>query len=137
VTTVLGRLDEHRTARDDSVGGSTYTIDIWDGHPLAEEVCGRTGSHARMANDLRTRASRSQRGERNPRRAHTRRDLWRGNASSEKAMNRTTGPRSKRKIFPSLYRLFKNGCLQTGSSVLGTSRVALTTNEFRDLMHDA
>jgi glucose-6-phosphate 1-dehydrogenase len=48
-----------------------------------------------------------------------------------------SGDLSKRKLFPSLYRLFKNGMLVDRFLVLGTSRVALTTNEFRELIHDA
>jgi glucose-6-phosphate 1-dehydrogenase len=48
-----------------------------------------------------------------------------------------SGDLSKRKLFPSLYRLFRNGMLADRFLVLGTSRVALTTNEFRELMHDA
>ena len=36
VTTVLCRLGENRTAPAlaDRIGGSTYTIDVWPGHPL-------------------------------------------------------------------------------------------------------
>ena len=48
-----------------------------------------------------------------------------------------SGDLSKRKLFPSLYRLFKNGMLADRFFVLGTSRVGLTTSEFRDVMHDA
>jgi hypothetical protein len=56
VSTVLCRLRENRpTELDDRIGGSTYTIDVWDGHPLAEEVYGALGQIRRMLSDLRTR----------------------------------------------------------------------------------
>jgi glucose-6-phosphate 1-dehydrogenase len=48
-----------------------------------------------------------------------------------------SGDLSKRKLFPSLFRLFKNGMLSDHFFVLGTSRAALTTNEFREMMRDA
>jgi hypothetical protein len=57
VTTVLGRLDEHRTAPDDQVGGSTYTIDVWDGHPLSDEVYGTLGRLRATLGDLRARVA--------------------------------------------------------------------------------
>jgi DNA-binding transcriptional ArsR family regulator len=40
VTTIICRLrdDRETTAMSDRVGGSTYTIDVWVGHPLADEV---------------------------------------------------------------------------------------------------
>jgi hypothetical protein len=40
VSTILGRLDKERTTPADTIGGSTFTIDVWDGHPLAPEVYG-------------------------------------------------------------------------------------------------
>jgi hypothetical protein len=55
VTTILGRLDKERTAVGDRVGGSTYTIDVWDGHPLAEEVFGALGRTRRALSELRER----------------------------------------------------------------------------------
>jgi hypothetical protein len=56
VGTVLCRLRENRpTALEDRVGGSTYTIAVWDGHPLAEEVYGALGQIRRLLGDLRTR----------------------------------------------------------------------------------
>jgi hypothetical protein len=58
VTTILSRLNENRaTALDDLVGGSTYTIDVWQGHPLAEEVYGTLGRVRSMLGDLRTRVN--------------------------------------------------------------------------------
>jgi hypothetical protein len=66
VTTVLGRLDEQRTAPDDQVGGSTYTIDIWDGHPLAEEVCGALSHMRAWLSDLRARAEKFNEGNEIP-----------------------------------------------------------------------
>jgi hypothetical protein len=40
VNTITARLGEDRTgpSLSDRVGGSTYSLDVWDGHPLAEEV---------------------------------------------------------------------------------------------------
>lgn len=56
VTTVLRRLREDRAAvLEDQVGGSTYTIDVWAGHPLADEVYGALGRLRGQLTDLRTR----------------------------------------------------------------------------------
>jgi DNA-binding MarR family transcriptional regulator len=58
VTTILSRLDENRAASlKDAVGGSTYTIDVWPGHPLAEEVYGTLGRARSMLGDLRARVT--------------------------------------------------------------------------------
>jgi hypothetical protein len=57
VTTVLSRLSEDRTTLDDPVGGSTYTIEVWPGHPLAEEVYGTLGRFRSLLGDLRARAA--------------------------------------------------------------------------------
>jgi DNA-binding MarR family transcriptional regulator len=58
VTTVMGRLGANRSsAPDDQVGGSTYTIDIWEGHPLEEEVTGTLARMRSMLSDLRGRVS--------------------------------------------------------------------------------
>jgi hypothetical protein len=56
VGTVLCRLRENRpTTLEDRIGGSTYTIAVWDGHPLAEEVYGTLGRIRRLLGDLRSR----------------------------------------------------------------------------------
>jgi hypothetical protein len=56
VTTVLSRLREDRGAvAQDQVGGSTYTIDVWEGHPLAEEVYGALSRMRSSLSDLRAR----------------------------------------------------------------------------------
>lgn len=57
VTTFLCRLREDRTspALVDRVGGSTYTIDVWAGHPLADEVYGTLGRMRAALSELRTR----------------------------------------------------------------------------------
>jgi hypothetical protein len=57
VTTILSRLSEERTALGDSIGGSTYTIDVWPGHPLAEEVYGTLSRFRSLLGDLRARAA--------------------------------------------------------------------------------
>jgi hypothetical protein len=42
VNTITTRLAEDRTSASlaDRVGGSTYSLDVWEGHPLAEDVYG-------------------------------------------------------------------------------------------------
>jgi hypothetical protein len=56
VGTVLTRLRENRPAgRDDQIGGSTYTIDVWQGHPLADEVFGSLSSMRSALSELRAR----------------------------------------------------------------------------------
>jgi DNA-binding MarR family transcriptional regulator len=57
VTTVMRRVRENRpaTAIGDQLGGSTYTIDVWDGHPLAEEVYGTLGRLRASLSELRSR----------------------------------------------------------------------------------
>jgi hypothetical protein len=57
VTTILCRLREDRTAPAlvDRVGGSTYTIDVWNGHPLAEEVYGTLARLRAQLSELRSR----------------------------------------------------------------------------------
>jgi DNA-binding MarR family transcriptional regulator len=57
VSTILCRLGEERTAPADQVGGSTYTIDVWDEHPLAEEVFGALGRIRTSLSDLRERVA--------------------------------------------------------------------------------
>jgi hypothetical protein len=57
VTTVLSRLSEDRTTLGDPVGGSTYTIEVWPGHPLEEEVYGTLGRFRSLLGDLRARAA--------------------------------------------------------------------------------
>ncbi len=48
-----------------------------------------------------------------------------------------SGDLTKRKLFPSLYRLYKNGMLAEQFFILGTSRVEMTTEQFRAAMLDA
>jgi hypothetical protein len=57
VTTILCRLrDSQLTAElGDRTGGSTYTIDVWKGHPLADEVYGTLGRIRTTLTDLRAR----------------------------------------------------------------------------------
>jgi hypothetical protein len=56
VTTILSRLNENRaTTLDDRVGGGTYTIDVWPGHPLEDEVFGTLTRLRSMLTDMRER----------------------------------------------------------------------------------
>lgn len=56
VTTVLTRLREDRAATPEAeTGGSTYTIDVWQGHPLAEEVYGSLARMRSALSELRSR----------------------------------------------------------------------------------
>jgi glucose-6-phosphate 1-dehydrogenase len=48
-----------------------------------------------------------------------------------------SGDLMRRKLLPSLYRLFKNRMLAEHFFILGTSRIKMTTAQFRDLMHEA
>jgi hypothetical protein len=57
VTTILHRLRENQQTAElvDRTGGSTYTIDVWKGHPLADEVYGTLGRMRTALTDLRAR----------------------------------------------------------------------------------
>jgi glucose-6-phosphate 1-dehydrogenase len=48
-----------------------------------------------------------------------------------------SGDLAKRKLFPSLYRLYRHEMLADNFLILGTSRVAYTTESFRTLVRDA
>jgi hypothetical protein len=69
VTTMLCKVREYRSAgADDLVGGSTYTIDVWDDHPLAGEVYGALARVRAQLTDLRARVERARPSENTPRR---------------------------------------------------------------------
>jgi hypothetical protein len=57
VTTILCRLRENQLTAElvDRTGGSTYTIDVWKGHPLADEVYGTLARMRTALTDLRAR----------------------------------------------------------------------------------
>jgi hypothetical protein len=57
VQTVCQRLRQSLsgTAPGDTVGGSTYTFDIWPGHPLEGEVKGQLAEMRQRASTLRQR----------------------------------------------------------------------------------
>lgn len=58
VMTVLSRLRDPRSANlEDGVGGSTYTIDVWPGHPLEDEVRGTLSRMRATLSDLRSRVT--------------------------------------------------------------------------------
>lgn len=52
----LSRIDE-KTGISDGTGGSTYTIDVWPGHPLESEVVGTLARVRRDLSNLRERAA--------------------------------------------------------------------------------
>ena len=55
VTTIICRLrdDRETAALSDRIGGSTYTIDVWPGHPLADKVYGSLGRIREEFSNLR------------------------------------------------------------------------------------
>jgi len=56
VSTVLLRLsDNQRTSPKDCVGGSTYTLEVWPGHPLEDEVLGTLQRLRGELSDMRHR----------------------------------------------------------------------------------
>lgn len=59
VTTVICRLrDDSRAPKlADSIGGSTYTISVWPGHPMAEEIYGTLKRFRSELSDIRDRAA--------------------------------------------------------------------------------
>jgi hypothetical protein len=56
VRTVCSKLaGDRRSAATDSVGGSTYTYEVWPGHPLEEEVRGTLARYRATQSELRAR----------------------------------------------------------------------------------
>ena len=47
------RQDSEGASLEDRTGGSTYTFEVWDGHPLAEKVYAELGRHRRETSELR------------------------------------------------------------------------------------
>jgi hypothetical protein len=47
------RQDSEGAAPDDRVGGSTYTFEVWDGHPFAERVYGHLARYRATTSELR------------------------------------------------------------------------------------
>lgn len=67
VATVLVKLREGETARaDDQVGGSTYTIDVWRGHPLETEVLSTLSRFRAELSELRQKAANHNATEKRP-----------------------------------------------------------------------
>lgn len=52
------RTGTSRSADSDVVGGSTFTLDVWPGHPLEAEARGTLGRLRQSVNDLRDRIDR-------------------------------------------------------------------------------
>jgi hypothetical protein len=57
VNTLTGRLRAPRTATSlgDRIGGSTYSVEVWPGHPLEDEVYGTLGKLRAVLGELRAR----------------------------------------------------------------------------------
>jgi len=57
VSTIIGRLRAERTAAKiaDRVGGSTYTLEVWPGHPFEQEAYDTLGALRAKLSDLRAR----------------------------------------------------------------------------------
>lgn len=68
VNTISGKLHAKRSTPEmsDRVGGSTWSYDIWPGHPLEEEVYGTLGQLRNKLVDLRTRVDRINEDEERP-----------------------------------------------------------------------
>lgn len=47
------RADSERTRPEDRTGGSTYSFEVWDGHPFAEKVYGELRRHRAETSTLR------------------------------------------------------------------------------------
>ena len=57
VVALCTKLNQGSTRADlrDAIGGSTYGFDVWDGHPMSEEVLGFLADVRRQASELRQR----------------------------------------------------------------------------------
>ncbi len=60
VTTIISRLRDEPTSPQlaDRTGGSTYTLSVWPGHPMAEEVYGTLQRFRAELSSMRDRAAR-------------------------------------------------------------------------------
>lgn len=54
VNTITARVAGDSTALKDKTGGCTYTMEVWDGHPLAEQVYGTLARLRSELGELRT-----------------------------------------------------------------------------------
>ena len=65
VNTLTGRLRAPRgtTSLGDRIGGSTYSVEVWPGHPLESEVYGTLGTVRSILGDLRRRVEEHNRTE--------------------------------------------------------------------------
>jgi hypothetical protein len=63
VTTICRKLgDAGAPALADEIGGSTYTLEVWPGHPMEEEVRGELAAFRTRLGELRDRVVRHNRG---------------------------------------------------------------------------
>jgi DNA-binding MarR family transcriptional regulator len=89
VTTVVGRLrgDSAAPTLGDRMGGSTYTVSVWPGHPLADEVYATLGRIRAELGDMRQRVAKLNR-DRGVPDAHTRVVIYLGQC----LINEENGP---------------------------------------------
>ena len=57
VTTILARLGSGRATSTELRGGNTYTMEVWEGHPYAEEVEGTLARMRAQLSELRERVA--------------------------------------------------------------------------------
>src|SRR5690606_42015460 len=79
VARLMGRVSDRSVAPQlaDSVGGSAYTISMWPGHPMADEVYGTLKRFRSELGDMRDRAAKINQEQGVPE-AHTRAVIYVG-----------------------------------------------------------
>ena len=90
------RIRSSRSLPPESIGGSTYTFDVWPGHPLYEDVLATLGRVAARAERAEPAGRGSQRAARHARHVSSGRQLHR----SERRAARRRGPRGERRVAP-------------------------------------
>jgi hypothetical protein len=92
VITVTSRLRGERTSPSlrDRVGGSTYTLDVWPGHPFETEVYGSLENLRSTLGDLRARVEEFNRQHQIPDN-HTRVVLYAGQCPIAQGSGETDG----------------------------------------------
>src|SRR5690606_10359936 len=55
VRTIAARVNESEAARGEQIGGSTYSFEVWPGHPYHAEALGQLKRFRERASELRAR----------------------------------------------------------------------------------